>query len=60
VALVATAAGLLTAIPAVIAYNYFLNSLRNIDSQMDGFSEELILFFEEHLKTSGHSLPVSK
>ena len=59
-ALVATAAGLLTAIPAVIAYNYFLNSLRKIDSQMDGFSEELIFFFEEQLKTSGHSFQGSK
>ncbi|MBI1823057.1 MAG: MotA/TolQ/ExbB proton channel family protein [Nitrospirae bacterium] len=59
-ALVATAAGLLTAIPAVIAYNYFLNSLRIMDSQMEGFSEELILFFEEHSKTSTQSHAASK
>jgi biopolymer transport protein TolQ len=59
-ALVATAAGLLTAIPAVIAYNYFLNSLRAIDSQMEGFSEELVLFFEEHAKSSAHSPAISK
>jgi len=59
-ALVATAAGLLTAIPAVIAYNYFLNSLRIFDSQMDAFSEELMLFFEEHTKSPRQSYPVIK
>ncbi|MFI5304424.1 MAG: MotA/TolQ/ExbB proton channel family protein [Nitrospiria bacterium] len=59
-ALVATAAGLLTAIPAVIAYNYFLNSLRIIDSQMEAFSEELMLFFEDHTKSPRHSYPVTK
>jgi biopolymer transport protein TolQ len=50
-ALIATAAGLITAIPAVIAYNYFLNSLRKIDSRTEGFSQELIFYFEERLKT---------
>ena len=59
-ALVATAAGLLTAIPAVIAYNYFLNSLRKISSQMDGFSEELLFYFEEQFKPSRLPAPVAK
>jgi biopolymer transport protein TolQ len=50
-ALIATAAGLITAIPAVIAYNYFLNFLRKINSRTEGFSQELIFYFEERLKT---------
>ncbi len=49
-ALIATAAGLITAIPAVIAYNYFLNVLRKINSRTEGFSQELIFYFEERLK----------
>jgi biopolymer transport protein TolQ len=36
-ALVATAAGLAAAIPAVIGYNYFLNRLRSMDSLIDEF-----------------------
>ncbi|MBI3604477.1 MAG: MotA/TolQ/ExbB proton channel family protein [Nitrospirae bacterium] len=50
-ALIATAAGLIAAIPAVIAYNYFLNSLRKINSRTEGFSQELIFYLEERLKT---------
>lgn len=59
-ALVATAAGLLTAIPAVIAYNYFLNFLRKVSYQMEGFSEELLVYFEEKLKPSRIPLQVSE
>jgi len=40
-ALVATAAGLFTAIPAVIAYNYFLSSVRSMAFRMDRFAIEL-------------------
>lgn len=40
-ALVTTAAGLAAAIPAVMAYNYFLNWARKITVQMEDFSEEL-------------------
>ncbi|TLY24685.1 MAG: hypothetical protein E6K64_06060 [Nitrospirae bacterium] len=40
-ALVATAAGLFTAIPAVIAYNYFLTRVRRMAFQMDRFAIEL-------------------
>ncbi len=45
-ALVATAAGLFAAIPAVIAYNQFLNRIKNIASEMDDFSAELLNLFE--------------
>src|SRR5712692_6518844 len=41
-ALVATAAGLFTAIPAVIAYNYFLARVRRMAFQMDRFAIDLI------------------
>lgn len=41
-ALVATAAGLLTAIPAVIAYNYFLTRIRKSVFRAESFSIELL------------------
>jgi len=41
-ALVATAAGLLTAIPAVIAYNYFLMRIRKLAFRTDTFTVEFI------------------
>lgn len=40
-ALVATAAGLAAAIPAVIAYNAFLRSNRLLSQEMDGFAHDL-------------------
>ncbi len=45
-ALIATAAGLGAAIPAVIAYNALLARLRRIESGMDEFSMELTTRFE--------------
>jgi biopolymer transport protein TolQ len=41
-ALIATAAGLLTAIPAVIAYNYFLTRIRKSVFRAESFSIELL------------------
>ncbi|MEO5954728.1 MAG: MotA/TolQ/ExbB proton channel family protein [Nitrospiraceae bacterium] len=41
-ALVATAAGLFTAIPAVIAYNYFLIRIRNTAFRLDSVTIELL------------------
>lgn len=41
-ALIATAAGLATAIPAVAFYNYYLNRVRLFEEEMEGFSAELI------------------
>jgi biopolymer transport protein TolQ len=45
-ALIATAAGLAAAIPAVIFYNYFLSRINNISNEMDSFSAELINIIE--------------
>jgi biopolymer transport protein TolQ len=44
-ALVTTAAGLAAAIPAVMAYNYYLSRTRRMIIEMDDFSEELLEFF---------------
>ena len=41
-ALIATAAGLGAAIPAVIGYNYFLNRVKHWATEMDSFSLELL------------------
>jgi biopolymer transport protein TolQ len=46
-ALVTTAAGLIVAIPAVIAYNQFTSSLREFAARMDDFSRELLNSLEE-------------
>ena len=41
-ALITTAAGLLAAIPAVVAYNYCLSRARKLGVEMEDFSEELL------------------
>jgi len=41
-ALIATAAGLAAAIPAVIGYNYFLNRVRQWATEMDGFILDML------------------
>jgi biopolymer transport protein TolQ len=45
-ALVATAAGLFAAIPAVIGYNHFISRLRQFGAEMDDFSVELLNLIE--------------
>ncbi|MDP2167106.1 MAG: protein TolQ [Thermodesulfovibrionales bacterium] len=44
-ALIATALGLLAAIPAVIAYNYYLSRVRGMIIEMEDFSEDLLELF---------------
>ncbi|MEJ2696624.1 MAG: protein TolQ [Candidatus Sulfobium sp.] len=44
-ALIATAVGLVAAIPAVIAYNYYLSMARKMIIEMEDFSEDLIEIF---------------
>ena len=41
-ALIATAAGLAAAIPAVIAYNYFVTRVKDWATEMDGFTMDLL------------------
>ena len=47
-ALVATAFGLFAAIPAVIAYNYFLTSITVLDAEMDHFSADFLNIIKRH------------
>lgn len=48
-ALVATAVGLAAAIPAVVAYNHYLNRIRRIEEELEHFAEELTLLFDSRL-----------
>jgi biopolymer transport protein TolQ len=47
-ALIATAAGLAAAIPAVIFYNYYLNRIKNMSLEMDNFASELLNIVERY------------
>jgi len=47
-ALVATAFGLFAAIPAVIAYNYFLSKIRVLDIEMQNFSSDFLNIVKRH------------
>lgn len=49
-ALVATAAGLFTAIPAVIAYNYYLTRIRRTAFRVESFSVEFLNSLEPRVK----------
>jgi len=46
-ALITTAAGLFTAVPAVIAYNHFLHDIRDLGSRMDSFALEVTALVEK-------------
>ena len=47
-ALIATAFGLFAAIPAVMAYNYFVNKVRTVAAEMEDFSLEFIGIVEKN------------
>lgn len=49
-ALVATAAGLAVAIPSVIAYNYFTDRIRVLDSELRSFSSDLLNIMERDIQ----------
>lgn len=46
-ALITTAAGLFTAVPALIAYNVFLHDIRDLSSRMDSFALEVSAVVEK-------------
>lgn len=50
-ALVATAVGLFAAIPAVIAYNYFVGKVKVISKMMDLFANDFLLKSEREIAT---------
>ena len=47
-ALIATAIGLAAAIPAVMAYNYFVRRINVLSSEMDSFSSDLLNIVRRH------------
>ncbi|HAM51239.1 MAG TPA: protein TolQ [Nitrospiraceae bacterium] len=49
-ALITTAAGLAAAIPAVVAYNYYLSRARKMIIEMEDFSEELFELFSKETR----------
>jgi biopolymer transport protein TolQ len=48
-ALIATAAGLAVAIPAVIAFNFFMQKIRVIESELQSFSADFLNIIERDL-----------
>jgi biopolymer transport protein TolQ len=51
-ALIATAIGLVAAIPAVMAYNYFLRKIAVLESEVDAFSSDYLNIVRRHFLTS--------
>jgi len=49
-ALVATAIGLVAAIPAVVAYNHFVNKVNVLSGEMDNFSQEFLNIVERSVR----------
>ncbi len=47
-ALIATAAGLAAAIPAVVFYNYYINRVKTLSQEMDAFGSELLNIIERN------------
>jgi biopolymer transport protein TolQ len=47
-ALIATAVGLAAAIPAVIAFNFFLSKIKVLESEMDSFSSDFLNIVKRH------------
>ncbi len=49
-ALIATAAGLAAAIPAVMAYNHFINKIQVLNSELETFSSDLLNIIERDIQ----------
>jgi len=54
--LIATAAGLAVAIPAVMAYNWFLSIVDDLQDQADSFSDRLLMI----IRASGYSPTIAR
>jgi biopolymer transport protein TolQ len=48
-ALVATAAGLAAAIPAVIAFNFFMNKIRTVETELHSFAADFLNIIERDI-----------
>jgi biopolymer transport protein TolQ len=51
-ALIATAIGLFAAIPAVVAYNFFTNSVESLENRYTTFTDEMIGIIERALRSA--------
>lgn len=49
-ALIATAVGLFAAIPAVVAYNYYVGKVKTLSSEMDNFSSEFLNIIQRNFE----------
>jgi biopolymer transport protein TolQ len=58
-ALIATAIGLFAAIPAVIAYNYFIARVDRLENRYATFTDEMIGIIERGLRSAQVSSSVS-
>lgn len=54
-ALIATAAGLAVAIPSVIAFNYFMQKIRVVESELISFSADFLNIIDRDILTGSHS-----
>lgn len=52
-ALIATAAGLAVAIPAVIAFNYFMQKIRVVESELISFSSDFLNIIDRDILSGG-------
>ena len=55
-ALIATAAGLLAAIPAVVAFNHFSNKASEMRSEMDTFSADFLSLVVRQVVKRGRTI----
>ncbi len=55
VALITTAGGLMAAIPAVVAYNYFLRKIQVLEAEMDSFTADFLNIIERDVLRRAHS-----
>jgi len=51
-ALIATAVGLFAAIPAVVAYNYYLGKVKTLSSEMDNFASEFLNIIQRNFEAT--------
>ena len=51
-ALIATAIGLVAAIPAVVAYNFFVRKIRVLESEVETFSSDYLNIVRRHFLRS--------
>jgi biopolymer transport protein TolQ len=58
-ALIATAAGLIAAIPAVVFYNYLSDQIRTFTSDMDDFSQDFLYLLENNFLKDISSIQIN-